>query len=450
MKRFRIKRNLLLTAMIGMLVPLQALAADQDGVTLRQEAGRAAVSVSMTDAKEEDITAVSLTLHIQVKEAAADNTDLVQVEFAFSPALENTEHDVRYQNGKLEIYAASARALFEASGELQLGYVEVTPKDPSDTLSIQIGYEKDSFRTANSSYGSKKPEVTRISPDIEMQVGAGVVYGNSTQALEEYLEQAAQQKQDAYTKEQWERLQEAIRKAKELLQSGSATQDEIDAMASTLYGCLLHPADEGDTGDKEQNTGSDDPVKEGLYDETTRFVSDSSSSKKVSSPVVRNEEKEQKPVDFGQPEVSNPAGVIPGAGLAGADTTGGTTGTSANSAKSQKKVSVISPENGPSGIQISDQGNDNKGSDSLMTEASDLADASEESGQNPDKILFDQENGGLVSDQKEGDEGMPGILIAVVIAVLAAAICMALILKRKKEAVKKKAHQRKKGRKRKH
>ena len=433
MKAIR-NRLLFLAGILGILTPLQAAAAEQDTVTLRQEEARVAVSVSMTDAMEEHMTAVSLALKIQVDEGDGGSDD-IQVSFDFDAGLEDTEHDIRYQDGLLQIYAASDQTLFPASGELPLGYVEVTPKDASDTLKIRISYQDGSFQAVNSSYGSKKPEVTRVSQAVDMQIGAGVVYGVSTQTLEEYLEQARLLSQDAYTKEQWARIQEAIAQAERLLQEAGAGQDAIDEAASILYQAMQNRLEEEPAGG-EQTGGSN--MDQGLYDQTTRYESNPSDAKKIDSAVVTAGEKTDLPVDFSQGLPAAVAGILPGIGAADGNlssVTGNGAGLVSGGAN-REKISVISPQDGPAGLQVIN-GGAGAGSGALpgQTEGEESASADQATSQ---EILLDRVNGGVVSEKESFHPGLPVIFIGAGAIVIVIAVMTIFSIKKHK---KRKKHQ---------
>lgn len=405
--------------LLGMLVPLQVRAAEQDMVTLVQEESRVSVSVTMTDSLEEDITAVSLALHVEVV-GKGDESD-IQVAFTFDEQLADTEHDIRYRDGVLEIYAASSKALFPASGQLTLGKVEVTPKDPSDTMRVQISYESDSFQTANSSYGSKKPEVARVSPAIDMQIGFNAVYSVSTQTLEDYLEQARNCSRDQYTQEQWTKLQEAIEKAEKLLWDSGVTQAEIEEIQTLLYQAMQNKQTE-----ENENVSNRD---QGLYDETTEFVNNPSDAKKISSPVVKAEEPAPAPVDLSQGLPAVIAGTTPGAGTGSSETGNGSAGQSVP--VSRGSVSVISPGDGPSGIEITQEG----GSSSIAAQGEGTDEiVSAETGENSQKIRLDLKNGGVISQENHPFQGgLPVVFWGAAAVVLAAGIGGIFLLKNKEQ-----------------
>ena len=130
----RIGNKLYIAAAIaGLLVPMKAMAAQWDMVTLIQQEGEVAVSLDMSDALEETITAVSVSLKVETGDEAA-------VDFIFSPELGNAEYGYNYVEesegtGRLDIYAVtgSGVSLFGEAG-LNLGNVKVTPKDTSQVI----------------------------------------------------------------------------------------------------------------------------------------------------------------------------------------------------------------------------------------------------------------------------------------------------------------------------
>ena len=414
----RIRNGLYLVLCIfGFLIPLHVSAAGRDAVIIQQQEARVAVSVNMTNALEENISAVSISFKIEVAEGA----DRATVLFDFAPELADTEHDIRYENGILSVYAASGKSLFQASGELALGYVRVEPKDPSQVIRVQISYEEGSFQTANRAYGSKEPDVSRISDPVDMQVGAGVIYGSSTQALEEYLEQAKNQDQGKYSAEAWAKLQEAIRRAEEMLGRSDLSQSEIDEMAAILYQAMVAGmadgnGDSNETPDNSTGGGTnEDNQNQGLYDPTTQFVNDPEDAQKIPSPIIRD--------DGGYPALIDLSQGIPGSvpeGSQGSGNQGG--GSGGSQARTDGRVSVVAPEDGPSSILIT-AADDND---------SDETAPSEDSTQPvQEEILLDQEDGG-VKKEKASFSFSKWMIPVGVAAILIAAIFFIIIAVRTK------------------
>lgn len=154
-------------AILGLLVPLQVTAAGRDSVTLSPDDSGAAVSLGMSNATEEEITAVAISLDVE-----AENRDLITVGFEFSQELGGVETGYIYneETGRLDIYAASTRTLF-TDETLNLGHVSVGTSDASRVVAVEISYHEDSFQTANGSYGSKTPVVESNSGPVSIQLG---------------------------------------------------------------------------------------------------------------------------------------------------------------------------------------------------------------------------------------------------------------------------------------
>ena len=169
MKRIRIKLYWLIM-LSALFFPLQVSAAGRDAVVLGQDGSEVAVSLNMSEAEEENITAVSVSLKVD-----AGNSELAAVDFAFAPELSEAECGYRYSEngdntGRLDIYAVTghAQSLFR-EGKLNLGNVKVTPGQAQD-MTVEISYCDGSFQTANAAYGEKLPVVEHSEP-VQMQFG---------------------------------------------------------------------------------------------------------------------------------------------------------------------------------------------------------------------------------------------------------------------------------------
>ena len=108
MKQIRNKLYLGL-AVLGLSTPLQAFAAGQDSVMLGQDGNQVSVSLGMSNAVEEKITTVAVSLEVKTEDPSQ-----ITVDFQFAPNLGNTEHGFVYHEdtGRLDIYVASADKLF--------------------------------------------------------------------------------------------------------------------------------------------------------------------------------------------------------------------------------------------------------------------------------------------------------------------------------------------------
>lgn len=229
----RIQNKIYLGLMIiGLSAPLQVYAAGEDSVMLGQDGNQVAVSLEMSNAAEEKITTVAVSLEVKT-----DNPGQVTVDFQFAPGLGETEHGFVYHEdtGRLDIYVASSKTLFTGE-KLNLGNVQVQPVDSGKSLSADISYCPNSFQTANGAYGNKTPVVGEVE-SVSIQIG-----------------------------------------------NGTLTPTTPDTGSSGT----------GNTGNTE-NTGNGIGSPEGsnrdqgLYDDTTRFKNDPANAQKIDSSVVERD-----------------------------------------------------------------------------------------------------------------------------------------------------------------
>lgn len=448
----RIRKGLYLMAGIWMLLlPMQAAAAGEDAVSLIQEEDRVAVVLEMGNAQQEKISAVSVSL--QVNE---ESRDKVKAEFDFTGELAGATTGSFYNEstGALDIYAASGQSLFD--GEiLNLGYVRVTLKDSGQILPVEISYRDASFHSANEVYGEKMPMITSIPEPVNMQVGEGAAYVVSTEILEKWLAQAGNCKREDYSDAGWENLQKAIREAGTLLAKGDLSQEEVNAMVENLRQMIANVGNgtgggtsggspgSGGTGSSgnagagsgtggsdgsgsqaesgSSNSGSsaegNGSMDDGLNDENTQLVNDPSSAQKITSSVIRGDAAHTQLVDMSQ-QAAAASGTV-------------RTGGSKKWTQSGNKVSVVSPENGPSSIFISKgdgtspeslegegngegQAEDAGGGDLLGESGGGFPDDGSAGGE---EILLDRKNGG-VQKTDEGN-GKRVLMIAGIIILVA-------------------------------
>lgn len=369
-----------------MFVPLQVKAAEQDTVTLKQENSEVAVSLGMSNAKEEMITAVSVAFQVDT-----GGSEQAAVDFVFDPGLSSvTEHDYLYDagTGRMDIYVTSMtnQSLF-GDGELNLGHVRITPGDPSQTLQAEVSYVEDSFQTANLSYGNKTPVVSAPEP-VKLQVGAG--------------------------------------------SSGNPPSETAE---SDKTGENKGSGNKGNKSPKSSSGG--DNMSQGLYDEDTRFVNNPADAQKISSDVVKENNSNPAMTDMSQGLAANIGG---GRTLSGSGSAGQVKGA---------KVSVVAPEDGPDSILITkEEGNtgeagDGQGGLTLSGQGSFTQDGSEGgAGENTDEIKLDKKNGGAVEKKKGGK--ISKLIIAgasaAFLAVLGIGIFIFMSGKEKSEAVRKEKH----------
>lgn len=224
---------------LGLSIPLQVHAAGRDMVVLSQDGSKAVVSLEMSNAEQEKITTVALSLDIQT-----DSQEQISVDFQFSPELSGTEHGFVYHKdtGRLDVYVASAKSLFRED-TLKLGSVQVLPADENQIVSADISYCKNSFQTANGAYGDKTPVVEGEVAPVTIQAGNGT----------------------------------------------------LDSSSDTNPG----GADNIGTGSESNNAASvDDNRNQGLYDETTQFVNNPASAQLISSPVVKSDSTDETLTDM--------------------------------------------------------------------------------------------------------------------------------------------------------
>lgn len=350
MKRIRNKLYLGL-AVLGLSTPLQAFAAGQDSVMLGQDGNQVTVSLGMSNAAEEKITSVAVSLEVKT-----DDPGQITVDFQFSPDLGNTEHGFVYHEdtGRLDIYVASAEKLF-GDEKLNLGNVQVKPVNPDKSASVDVGYCKNSFQAANGAYGGKTPVIEGEIPPVNIQVGNGTLTPPS--------------------------------------QPGTSGSGDAGQGAGNESGA--------------GGNGSGGNLDEGLYDETTRFTNDPSSAQKISSSVTRSEGNGNALADFSQ-GISSSIGGKKGAG------------NGLMPDKIKDKVSVISPEKGPSSILVSG-GSGTFGEDSpegFLSGISGEGSGDALGGNGSGEILLDQENGGAVEDRKS-EKSSRIITISAVLAAIA-------------------------------
>lgn len=366
----------LMAAIWILSVPHEAFAAGRDTVTLTPEDSGVSVELEMSNAQEEKISAVSVSLQID-----EESRDKIKAEFDFAGELSGAVQGCLYDKntGVLNIYAASAGSLFD--GEvLSLGYVQVTPEDPGQFLEVELSYIGSSFQTANEAYGDKAPVVMYDPEPVSMKVGnnAGTV-----------------------TPEPGD---------------GTGTGSGDGNRPGTPGGESGTDGGQGGSSGNGNGNGTGDNRNEGLYDENTQFKNDPSSAQQITSPVVRDDGQNSELADL-----SGKAAAGTGGGLH-LQNAGGKWSDSAG------KVSVISPEKGPSGIQVSkaagtgtkdrtgweevsakESGDDIFGDGENSFETGDgapgeteAAGAEEAEGGDGEEIRLDQKNGGAADDSSKG------------------------------------------------
>ena len=285
-------------AILGIAVPLQVKAAGQDTVNLQEENSRVAVSLGMSNAKEEKISTLSISLSVDM-----GGQNQGEALFDFDAGLEGVaEHDYVYNagTGRMDIYVSSLQngSLF-GDGELKLGHVRVVPADASAALQVEVGYLEGSFKTANASYGSKTPVISSLPEPVVLQLGAG----------------APEQPGDGG--------------------NGGNGAGSGDGNQSG-----------GGTGGNDGQSHGNDNMSQGLYDEETRFTNNPADAQNIPNSVVRENNLHPELVDLSKGNAAQ----------AGGKTLSGSVGAGAKAAKGNGKVSVVAPEAGPDSILIAGAG----------------------------------------------------------------------------------------------
>lgn len=118
-----------------------------DQVQLEQKNGNIEVSVVVDRAHEQQTTAVSLKLKVNVEQGKEE------VSFTFPDKLSSAVTGSRYQNGYLYLYVSDDTGIFDKTDKVVLGNLQVNAKNESEGLSATVSYVKGSFRTVNAAYG---------------------------------------------------------------------------------------------------------------------------------------------------------------------------------------------------------------------------------------------------------------------------------------------------------
>lgn len=161
-----------LACSFAMALPFVSRAATEqagtDHVTLEQSGtDGVAVTVGMDHGYEEAVTAVSLTLQVEVEKGTEE------ISFSFPSELEDAVTGYRYADGYLYLYVASNEGIFDSDDELYLGELTADAKT-SAGLTAMVSYVDGTFQTANAAYGGKNVRPASVSAPIQLsQSGAG-------------------------------------------------------------------------------------------------------------------------------------------------------------------------------------------------------------------------------------------------------------------------------------
>lgn len=435
----------LAVAAVGMYIPMSVSAAGQDGVTLQQQDGQVAVSVSLSNAKEESISALSISIQIEAEGDAGS----VQPEFVFADGLAGSPDvaaDYRYRDGRLNIYVASDRALFDDQEELILGNLKLTSADPEQAAAVKVSYVENSFLAVNSGYGTKVPVVTEVSDPVTLQIGKNADSGS--QGNDPAGGDSGGQGSDPAEGDSGSQGSDPAEG-----DSGSQGSDpaggDSDSQGSDPAegGNGSQGSDPAESGSGTQGNGGgapDNNSQDGLYDSQTQFQNDPADAQNIPSNVVKADSGSQ-----GLQDLTHAAGagtgnapqLLPIGGSNNSADTGGTDAGQAGSkeeGKRDSKVTVIDPKDGPSGLLVSGAASGGSAEDSKgLGEAQGVSDAGGEdslAAKPAEEIVLDQKNGSVLLSNGQGKEkgifSMRNILLVVlsIVIVTLAAVMVVVIL----------------------
>ncbi len=425
----------LAAAAVGMYIPMSVSAAGQDGVTLQQQDGQVAVSVSLSNAKEESISALSISLQIEAEGDAGS----VQPEFVFADGLAGSPDvaaDYRYRDGRLNIYVASDGALFDDQEELILGNLKLTSADPEQSAAVKVSYVENSFLAVNSGYGTKVPVVTEVSDPVTLQIGKNADSGS--QGNDPAGGESSGQGSDPT--------------------GGDSGGQGNDPAGGDSGGQGSDPAESGSGTQGNGGGAPDNNSQDGLYDSQTQFQNDPADAQNIPSNVVKADPGSQGLQDLTHAAgagIGNAPQLLPVGGSNNSADTGGTDAGQAGSAEEGKrdsKVTVIDPKDGPSGLLVSGAASGGSAEDSEgLGEAQGVSDAGGEdslAAKPAEEIVLDQENGSVLLSNGQGKEkglfSMRNILLVVlsIVIVTLAAVMVVVILGENSRKKRRRAKQR--------
>ena len=120
-----------------------------DAVTLEVSGDVVKVTVTVDNARDEKLTAVSLALDVNVKNG--ENT----ADFSFAEALKDTVYGSRYEENTLYLYVAGQDVIFDENDTVFLGELSLGGGASTDALSATVSYKEGSLEVANSAFGSR-------------------------------------------------------------------------------------------------------------------------------------------------------------------------------------------------------------------------------------------------------------------------------------------------------
>ena len=120
-----------------------------DAVTLEVSGDSVKVTVTVDNARDEKLTAVSLALDVDIK--GEENT----ADFSFAEALKDTVYGSRYEGNTLYLYVAGQDIIFDENDTVFLGELSLGDNASTDALSATVSYKEGSLEVANSAFGSR-------------------------------------------------------------------------------------------------------------------------------------------------------------------------------------------------------------------------------------------------------------------------------------------------------
>ena len=120
-----------------------------DAVTLEVSGDSVKVTVTVDNACDEKLTAVSLALDVDIK--GEENT----ADFSFAEALKDTVYGSRYEGNTLYLYVAGQDVIFDENDTVFLGELSLGDNASTDALSATVSYKEGSLEVANSAFGSR-------------------------------------------------------------------------------------------------------------------------------------------------------------------------------------------------------------------------------------------------------------------------------------------------------
>lgn len=120
-----------------------------DAVTLEVSGDSVKVTVTVDNARDEKLTAVSLALNVDIK--GEENT----ADFSFAEALKDTVYGSRYEGNTLYLYVAGQDVIFDENDTVFLGELSLGDNASTDALSATVSYKEGSLEVANSAFGSR-------------------------------------------------------------------------------------------------------------------------------------------------------------------------------------------------------------------------------------------------------------------------------------------------------